>query len=150
MQPSEYPIEAFIHYLTTYGPGGTTNVSLYDERVVSVAKRSGIEPIKLVSDDVNQLIALLHKNAPCNILVTGVAGDGKTYLCRQAWKALDGSEAEWDSKNIVYTSTYTEGGLMRKVVIVKDLTDNDYNKGIDDPNNIWGGARNLDLKIQAL
>ena len=136
MQPSEYPIEAFIHYLTTYGPGGTTNVSLYDERVVSVAKRSGIEPITLVSDDVNQLIALLQKDAPCNILVTGVAGDGKTYLCRQAWKALNGSEAEWDSKNIVSTSTCTEGRLMRKVVIVKDLTDNDYNKDIDNPNNI--------------
>lgn len=136
MQPNEYPIEAFIHYLTTYAPGATTNVSLYDERVVGVAKRSGITPIKLVSEDVTNLIELLKKAEPCNVLVTGVAGDGKTYLCRQAWIELNGgSEKGWDASNIVQVQTYTDGGL-RNVLFVKDLTDDAYDSRIDDPKNI--------------
>ena len=133
MQPSDYPIEAFIHYLTTYGPGGKT---LYDEFVAGAAKRSGVAPIKLVSDSLTQFIELLTSDEPCNVLITGVAGDGKTYLCRQAWEHLKGSVEGWGDKNIVELDIQTVGGLSRRVLFVKDLTDGNYDHALDDPNNI--------------
>jgi len=34
-----------------------------------------------------------------SVILTGTAGDGKTHLCRQVWKALKGDDTEWASDN---------------------------------------------------
>ena len=126
MNTNNYPIDSFIHYLTTYGPGGTSNVSLYDEHVLKVARRSGIPPIQLSSDDLQRFTEILTSKEPCNILITGVAGDGKTYLCRQAWKSLGGTEENWNKSNIVGLDIQVEETFNRHILVVKDLTDGHY------------------------
>lgn len=36
---------------------------------------------------------------PVSVILTGTAGDGKTHLCRQVWKALKGDDMAWASDN---------------------------------------------------
>ena len=74
---------------------------MYDETIQRSARRQGIAPIdfehpyqRRIADSFNQATA-----DPVSVILTGTAGDGKTHLCRQVWKALEGNDQEWASDN---------------------------------------------------
>jgi len=57
---------------------------------------------------------------PVSIILTGNAGDGKTYLCRQIIKAFAGEEiSEWSEEDLDYTIEH--GGYTLRVV--KDISE---------------------------
>ena len=62
-------------------------------------RRHRIEPLVLQAQFLDQLLENLHSDAPRSEILTGTAGDGKTYHCRQAWIRLGGSETPWNTGN---------------------------------------------------
>jgi hypothetical protein len=93
---------------------------MYDETIQRSARRSGITPIKFNHFLQDELIACINEptSNPPSVILTGTAGDGKTHLCRQAWKELGGSDKEWeaDSPYLIIQ----KGN--RKVHIIRDLS----------------------------
>lgn len=74
---------------------------MYDETIQRSARRQGIAPIDF-EHPYQQRVANSFNRAtadPVSVILTGTAGDGKTHLCRQVWKALEGREEEWASDN---------------------------------------------------
>lgn len=138
MKSSEFPNAAFICYLGSYGPGGkgNSNEALFDENVSKEAKKANVSPFELESGDLRQFIAYLKDDKPSNILITGVAGDGKTYLCRHAWSELGGDEKVWNSDRRVSLDIQTDSGQNRKIIFVKDLTDGIADTDYEDPSHI--------------
>ena len=72
---------------------------MYDETIQRSARRQGIAPIKFEHPAEAEIVNCFdHATAdPVSVILTGTAGDGKTHLCRQIWKALKGEEDEWAS-----------------------------------------------------
>lgn len=90
----------WLKFLRHYGPV-PRNDNMYDETIQRSARRQGIAPIdfehpyqKRIADSFNQATA-----DPVSVILTGTAGDGKTHLCRQVWKALQGKDDDWASDN---------------------------------------------------
>lgn len=90
----------WLRFLRHYGPV-PRNDNMYDETIQRSARRQGIAPIdfehpyqKRIADSFNQATA-----DPVSVILTGTAGDGKTHLCRQVWKALEGRDEDWASDN---------------------------------------------------
>jgi len=90
----------WLKFLRHYGPV-PRNDNMYDETIQRSARRQGIAPIdfehpyqKRIADSFNQATA-----DPVSVILTGTAGDGKTHLCRQVWKALGGKDEDWASDN---------------------------------------------------
>lgn len=91
-------MQTWLKFLRHYGPI-PRNDNMYDETIQRSARRQGITPIefehpyqKRIEDSFNQTTA-----DPVSVILTGTAGDGKTHLCRQVWKALHGKDGDWDS-----------------------------------------------------
>ncbi len=90
----------WLKFLRHYGPV-PRNDNMYDETIQRSARKQGIAPIdfehpfqKRIADSFNQATA-----DPVSVILTGTAGDGKTHLCRQVWKALAGKDEDWASNN---------------------------------------------------
>ena len=92
--------QAWLRFLRHYGPIDR-NDNMYDETILRSARRSGVRPIQFahpIEDDVLRCMAG-DSGKGHSVILTGTAGDGKTHLCRQAWRVLGGNETEWDSDN---------------------------------------------------
>lgn len=93
-------MSGWLKFLRHYGPV-PRNDNMYDETIQRSARKQGITPIefehpfqKRIADSFNQATA-----DPVSVILTGTAGDGKTHLCRQVWKALEGKDEDWASDN---------------------------------------------------
>jgi hypothetical protein len=127
----------WLKFLRHYGPV-PRNDNMYDETIQRSARRQGIAPIdfehpyqKRIADSFNQGTA-----DPVSVILTGTAGDGKTHLCRQVWKALNGKDEDWASDNPYLTVCFhypkdrtnwpdsPEASLYRPVTIhfIRDLS----------------------------
>ncbi|WP_226582578.1 hypothetical protein [Halobacillus litoralis] len=108
----------WINFLRQYGPI-PRNDNMYDETIQRVIKKKKIKPIKVDMEYLEELVANFLSEGPDSIILTGTAGDGKTYYCREVWKKLGGSELEWDENNKIkelYVNDY-------KVMFIKDLSE---------------------------
>ena len=81
---------------------------------------TGCQPIEVETRLVGDLVALLESETPPNIVLTGTAGDGKTYSCRKVFLELGGNPAAWHSAGAV-VELRLQGG--RRLRIVKDLSE---------------------------
>ena len=111
---------------------------MYDETIQRSARRQGITPIEFehpyqrrIADSFNRATA-----DPVSVILTGTAGDGKTHLCRQVWKTLEGRDEDWASDDPYLTINFhypkdrtkwpesEEPGLYRSVKIhfIRDLS----------------------------
>jgi hypothetical protein len=121
------PNAAWINFLRKYGPSAA-NDNMYDETIEQSRRRAGVEPLTLPTPFLDEAYACLTAASPVSVILTGTAGDGKTYYCRQLWERLGGVLSDWadDSKasNGMYTVTF--GG--REIHIIKDLSE--IEKGI--------------------
>lgn len=88
----------FLRFLRHYGPV-PRNDNMYDETIQRSALRQGIVPIDFEHPTQAQIINCFNQATtdPVSVILTGTAGDGKTHLCRQVWKALKGNDEEWAS-----------------------------------------------------
>ena len=81
-----------MRFLRTHGPI-PTNDNMYDESIRRALKRHKIKPIELPAQFLQELLDNFLKPAPDSYFLTGTAGDGKTYHCREVFVRLGGSEA---------------------------------------------------------
>ena len=111
--------KALVDFLASYGPTAAGE-SMYDEHVLAGARRNNVEPISVETGKVAQIVAALTAVEPRSVILTGTAGDGKTWHCRKAFTLLGGTEEEWRKTACLFDRTLPGG---RKLVFVKDLSE---------------------------
>ena len=122
-----FPNSAWVAFLRKYGPSAT-NDNMYDETIELSRRKAGVEPLELPTPFLHEALACLQADPPSSVILTGTAGDGKTYYCRQLWKMLGGNPDDWavDSKASQGMYRVESGG--REVFVIKDLSE--VQKGI--------------------
>ena len=90
----------WLQFLRHYGPI-PRNDNMYDETIQRSARRQKIAPIEFQHPMQDRVLQCFDKRVtePVSVILTGTAGDGKTHLCRQVWKELNGDDKEWASDN---------------------------------------------------
>lgn len=114
--PSTY---AWIRFLRNYGPI-PTNDNMYDETIQRALRRHRIRPITLPAPLRDELVQNFRSPSPMSYIITGTAGDGKTYHCREVWIELGGDANLWNQGDKVQRLALGDGGSL---VVVKDLSE---------------------------
>lgn len=92
---------------------------MYDESIQRALKRHKIAPIALPAQFLADLLINFKSGSPLSQIITGTAGDGKTYHCREVWASLGGEAEVWNQGAKIQRLDL--GG--RTLVIVKDLSE---------------------------
>ena len=109
-----------VKLLRTYGPSAASD-SLYDEHVRSAAARYGVKEIRIRAPLVGTVGDILTGESPTNVILTGTAGDGKTYLIRRVFtEHLGGELQDWPGDDLVLKLTLPCGQLLR---VIRDLSE---------------------------
>ncbi|ALP54997.1 hypothetical protein Tel_16955 (plasmid) [Candidatus Tenderia electrophaga] len=112
---------SLVSFLRHYGPIPAGD-NMYDELIQAEIERHGIHheihitPAKLQEIDRN-----FRKSGPRNVVLTGTAGDGKTFHCRQIWTAFGGDPKHWDAGEKSVSLTLPTSG--KTLTIIKDLSE---------------------------
>lgn len=77
----------FISYLNRYTTASPEHEAAFDEFITQSIPPSG-QPLRLQTQIENFLRTCFERQHPPSIILTGNAGDGKTYLCRQIIEAF--------------------------------------------------------------
>lgn len=109
---------AWVRFLRNYGPI-PTNDNMYDESIQRALRRHKIRPITLPAPLRDELAAIFSGEQPVSHIITGTAGDGKTYHCREVWTALGGDSAAWNEGEKIQRLVLGA----RALVVVKDLSE---------------------------
>ncbi len=86
-------MSTFFKLLAVYAPTSQNKAS-YHEHVSKYALRLGVDEINID----NGLFQKLHDSFISQskpIIISGSAGNGKTYLLRQLYESLNGDQAKW-------------------------------------------------------
>jgi hypothetical protein len=109
----------WISFLRQYGPI-PRNDNMYDETIQRVVKRKKIEPILIMAKYLEELIENFRSEKPKSVILTGTAGDGKTYHSREVWLDLGGTYEQWEVPgNIKQLSI----GSNKTLYVIKDLSE---------------------------
>ncbi|MEY8752902.1 hypothetical protein [Alkalicoccobacillus gibsonii] len=108
----------WVNFLRQYGPI-PQNDNMYDETIQSIIRKKKVTPIRIDMEYLDELVDNFLNENPYSVILTGTAGDGKTYYCREVWKKLGGDEAIW-AKNNKIEKLVVNG---YNVVFIKDLSE---------------------------
>jgi hypothetical protein len=106
-----------VDFLATYGPTAGSQ-SMYDEHVLNSAAMCDVKPLSVESSRVESIIAAITGPDPRSVILTGTAGDGKTWHCRNVFERLGGSDEEWQRSKCIEKMLPSN----RKLIVVKDLS----------------------------
>ncbi|MCY4543387.1 MAG: hypothetical protein OXB95_13500 [Rhodobacteraceae bacterium] len=110
-----------VEFLASYGPQASSN-SLYDEFVVDTARRTGCQQLEIHQPLIGELKALFETK-PVSVILTGTAGDGKTYTARKLLEAMSGSKDKGWSNTDQRHSLDLPGDAGGKLWFIKDLSE---------------------------
>lgn len=110
---------SLVEFLRSYGPLPSSNAQ-FDEHVAQTAERNQIKQIEVTAPRVEDLIQNWTSPSPVTIVLTGTAGDGKTYTCRRALEKLKVDMSTWGTSKI-FECVIPD--YARKLVIIKDLAE---------------------------
>ncbi|MBR8832319.1 MAG: hypothetical protein N5P05_002029 [Chroococcopsis gigantea SAG 12.99] len=113
-------ISKWISFFRKYGPI-PRNDNMYDETIQVALKKNNIQPIKFPTPYLQELIYNFRSDCPKSVILTGTAGDGKTYSCREVWEQLGGLKEHWEIDEKVKTFWLAS----RELIIIKDLSELD-------------------------
>src|SRR5690606_35628721 len=119
------PANRWVRFLRNYGPI-PTNDNMYDETIQRVLKRQNIQPIQLPAQFLEELLGNFTSETPDSFFLTGTAGDGKTYHCREVFVRLNGSADLWNEGAKIQTLTAPSGV---EIIFVKDLSELKHEEG---------------------
>ncbi|AFZ55465.1 hypothetical protein VKI21_01890 [Cyanobacterium aponinum UTEX 3222] len=108
----------WVDFLRQYGPI-PRNDNMYDEVIQRNLKTKKIEPIIFETEYLDELINNFKSTSPKSVILTGTAGDGKTFCCREVWEALGGAREIWE-QDITIRQLNLDN---HKLYIVKDLSE---------------------------
>lgn len=107
-----------VAYLRTYGPLAASD-SIYDEHVLKAARDNGVRPIEVGSPLLDGIVGNFRSASPVSVILTGTAGDGKTWHARKAYTELGGDIDAWNSAGGMLSLPLSSGA---ELVVVKDLS----------------------------
>jgi len=110
-----------VEFLASYGPQPSSN-NLYDEFVVAASAKTGCAPLKIQQPLVKELIDLLRSESPKSVILTGTAGDGKTFTARKVAEALAESGTAWGNTDKVFELPEPPW-TYRRLRFIKDLSE---------------------------
>ena len=113
------PSAAWVRFLRSYGPT-PNNLTMFDEYVSGALSRARVQPIRLSTPMLDEMVEHVESGSPGSVLIAGTAGDGKTYHCRALWARIGGDEKVWAEKGNIKEHRLTEGRL---AVFIKDLSE---------------------------
>lgn len=111
-------ISPWINFLRQYGPI-PQNENSFDERIAASLKRGKVAPIRVELQYLDELVANFRAAAPRSVILTGTAGDGKTFYCREIWQALQGNGPRWNSEAESQEMPLSDGLTLE---VIKDLS----------------------------
>lgn len=120
MTPQPLPCSQsdWIGFLRHYGPI-PRNDNMYDEVIQRTLRRKKIAPIAFETEYLNELLDNFRSISPKSVILTGTAGDGKTYYCREIWEYFGGSVEDWQQDIKIHQLALGD----RQLVVVKDLSE---------------------------
>lgn len=130
----------FFKLLAAYAPTSHNKAS-YDEHVFQYARRLGIAEINIDNGLFSQLYRAFSEQ-PRSIILSGSAGDGKTYLLRKLYEQIRGDIDGW-SEIYIPEITYND----YQIKFIKDFTEIEVGdkqevlKGLY--NSIYKGSKEL-------
>ena len=108
----------FVDYLSRYTTASPDHEAAFDE-FLAQAPPPAAGPLRLDTKVERFLRACFARPDPPSVILTGNAGDGKTYLCRQVVQDFSGQRlSDWEP---LATAPIARGGLRLRVV--KDLSE---------------------------
>ncbi len=111
----------FVSFLRSYGPSAASD-AMYDELISDEIDRFHVSPpIEIKPSRLDELLENFESKSPTNVILTGTAGDGKTYHCRCVWEKYGGAPKDWSSGKKVFSLILPESN--KKLTIVKDLSE---------------------------
>ncbi len=114
-------LNSLISFLRHYGPIPTGD-NMYDELIKTEIERYGIDPvIHITPARLKEVQENFESAEPRNVILTGTAGDGKTYHCRQIWATFGGGPEHWNAGEKIVSLTLPASG--KALTIVKDLSE---------------------------
>lgn len=94
-----------ISFLRHYGPIPAGD-NMYDELIQAEIDRHEINPvIRIIPARLDEVKNNFESTEPRNVILTGTAGDGKTFHCRQIWTAFGGDPDHWNTGEKVFSLT---------------------------------------------
>lgn len=110
----------FIDFLHSYGPVPASD-SLCDENVQEAETTFGVTPISTDAARLDEVKALLLTAPGQNVILTGTAGDGKTYHIRRFFEdAFAETPAGWPGIDGLVTVPLADG---RQLSVIRDLSE---------------------------
>lgn len=111
----------FIDFLAAYGPQAASE-NMYDEHIQASVRQHGIDkPIEIPPPRVEELCRNFESDSPISIVLTGTAGDGKTFHCRRVFEHLCERIEDWYSGAKIPQTYLPASG--KKLRVVKDLSE---------------------------
>ncbi len=115
----------FVSYLARYTTASPDHEAAFDEFLSQTPPPSG-SPLRLVTRVESFLKTCFGRTDPPSVILTGNAGDGKTYLCRQILAAFGGPVPDWDT---LADLPVERDGL--RLHVVKDLSELGDARGVE-------------------
>lgn len=119
MSKQSVPKSKWINFLREYG-SIPNNDNMYDESIQRRLKRNKLQPITFKTEHLDELINNFQSPKPKSAILTGTAGDGKTFSCRTIWERLGGDRDKWETVVKTIDLILPSG---KHLVIVKDLSE---------------------------
>ncbi len=112
---------SYITFLRSYGPIPSSD-NMYDELIRTRIEANGIEPpLEVEAERLSRLVENFSSEHPASVILTGTAGDGKTYHCRRLFEQLGGHVRTWQRGDWLMTLQLPNS--RRELSIVKDLSE---------------------------
>jgi len=92
---------------------------MYDEFVATAAKQTGCTPLDITQPLIDELSSQLLSSNPVSVVLTGTAGDGKTYTARKILEKISDSPVSWTNTQKVFKMTLNG----RELRFIKDLSE---------------------------
>ena len=109
-----------IDFLAAYGPV-SNGQNMYDEFVVKAAQEAGVAPLEIEEQRSKDIEKVLTSDDPRTVILTGTAGDGKTYTARKVLDLVSRGREKWtNDQNEISIISPSNG---RKITFVKDLSE---------------------------
>lgn len=114
------PVSALVDFLRTFGPVATSD-SLCDENLRQMQATFDVVPIDTPAPRAADLQDAILGAAPSNVVLTGTAGDGKTYHVRKFFMSTFPERAdEWPGEDGILSLPLPDG---RELRVIRDLSE---------------------------
>jgi hypothetical protein len=108
-----------VDFIRLYGPCPAQD-NLYDEGISRNLRTFNIAPIETEPQFLGDILENYRSKSPHTHILTGTAGDGKTFHCRKCFEELGGDPTVWVQGSKDFRLTLPFG---RELIIVKDLSE---------------------------